>query len=440
MNNLSNFQIPDVWEVKEVVNKLKNVVLNYTEMESKVHAATSSDPWGASNTLMQEIAQGTYNYQYFNEIMPTVYRRFTEKEPKQWRQIYKALVLLDYLIKNGSERVVDDARSHVSMIKVMRNFYYIDEKGKDEGLNVRNRAKEIVGLLGDTEKIRSERKLAKKNRNKYIGVGSDSSRPMGLGGTRYVGFGSDSYSRGGGLSFNGDALNFGEETPYPHESGRYEEENQSEGGYHSDSNEDSFASHTKKTSIDNFDSKQSNDDDWGDFTWGEPAPSQEIKSNANILDDDFADFQHAVVEEPAPAAPKESQQQDLFDLLADNSGIPPTTPSAGARQQQPLHIFEQPMIPASQQQQQQQKQQHKQEEKKAETGTPTGMWAQASNFVSLDSLGKSSSNNSQATGPSMNALKSDSVQAGWSNWASNNQLKPSTPVAKASSPFDDLLS
>lgn len=89
--------------------------------------------------------------------MPTVYRRFTEKESKQWRQIYKvrekeeesdnekyiintlwifqALVLLEYLIKNGSERVVDDARSHVSMIKVMRNFYYIDDKGKDEGLN-----------------------------------------------------------------------------------------------------------------------------------------------------------------------------------------------------------------------------------------------------------------------------------------------------------------
>lgn len=45
------------------------------------------------------------------------------------------MVLLDYLIKNGSERVVDDARSHVTMIKIMRNFYYIDEKGKDEGLN-----------------------------------------------------------------------------------------------------------------------------------------------------------------------------------------------------------------------------------------------------------------------------------------------------------------
>lgn len=44
-------------------------------------------------------------------------------------------MLLEYLVKNGSERVVDDARSHVSMIKMMKNFHYVDEKGKDQGIN-----------------------------------------------------------------------------------------------------------------------------------------------------------------------------------------------------------------------------------------------------------------------------------------------------------------
>jgi epsin len=58
-----------------------------------------------------------------------------EKEARQWREIYKALQLLEYLIKHGSERVVDDARSHISTIKMLRNFHYIDDKGKDEGVN-----------------------------------------------------------------------------------------------------------------------------------------------------------------------------------------------------------------------------------------------------------------------------------------------------------------
>jgi epsin len=45
------------------------------------------------------------------------------------------LTLLEYLVKNGSERVVDDARSHVSTIKMLRSFHYTDEKGKDQGIN-----------------------------------------------------------------------------------------------------------------------------------------------------------------------------------------------------------------------------------------------------------------------------------------------------------------
>lgn len=48
---------------------------------------------------------------------------------------FQALQLLEYLVKHGSERVVDDARSHISTIKMLRSFHYIDDKGKDQGIN-----------------------------------------------------------------------------------------------------------------------------------------------------------------------------------------------------------------------------------------------------------------------------------------------------------------
>ncbi|OSC98000.1 ENTH-domain-containing protein [Trametes coccinea BRFM310] len=179
-----------LYDIKSMVNQAKNVVFNVSEMEAKVRDATNDEPWGASSTLMQEIAQGTFNFQNFNEIMPAIYSRFMEKEARQWRQIYKALQLLEYLIKNGSERVVDDARSHIATIKMLRNFYYVDEKGKDQGINVRNRAKELVDLLGDVEKIRAERRKAKANRHKYTGVGNDAMSFSSSG--RYGGFGSES--------------------------------------------------------------------------------------------------------------------------------------------------------------------------------------------------------------------------------------------------------
>ncbi|EJC98413.1 ENTH-domain-containing protein [Fomitiporia mediterranea MF3/22] len=126
-----------MYDIKSVYNQAKNMVLNVSEMEAKVREATNDDPWGASSTLMQEIAAGWVVFQQFNEIMPCIYSRFMDKEARQWREIYKALQLLEYIVKHGSERVVDDARSHLSTIKMLRNFHYIDEKGKDQGINGR---------------------------------------------------------------------------------------------------------------------------------------------------------------------------------------------------------------------------------------------------------------------------------------------------------------
>lgn len=136
--------------------------------------------------------------QTLNEIMPMIYRRFTEKTAEEWRQIYKALQLLEFLIKHGSERVIDDARSHLTLLKMLRQFHYIDHNGKDQGINVRNRAKELTELLSDVDRIRAERKKARATKNKYTGMEGGTGFGGGFSsGSRYGGFGSDSAGYGG---------------------------------------------------------------------------------------------------------------------------------------------------------------------------------------------------------------------------------------------------
>ncbi|KAL4787408.1 hypothetical protein BJX76DRAFT_21157 [Aspergillus varians] len=224
-NQVSNLTL---YDLKAGVRKVQNAVMNYTEMESKVREATNNEPWGASTTLMQEIASGTHHYQLLNEIMPMIYKRFTDKTSEEWRQIYKGLQLLEFLIKNGSERVVDDARSHLSLIRMLRQFHYIDPNGKDQGINVRNRAQELVKLLADVELIRSERKKARSNRNKFrgfeggAGIGGGIGGGIGSsGGGRYGGFGSDTLSFGGySGGVYGDGGGFGGATEEFEDSGR----------------------------------------------------------------------------------------------------------------------------------------------------------------------------------------------------------------------------
>ena len=105
----------------------------------------------------------------------------------------KALQLLEFLIKNGSERVIDDARSHISLLKMLRQFHFIDQNGKDQGVNVRNRSKELAELLSDVDRIRAERKKARTTRNKYGGAegGMGMGGSMSGSGSRYGGFGSE---------------------------------------------------------------------------------------------------------------------------------------------------------------------------------------------------------------------------------------------------------
>lgn len=151
---------------------LTAVAMNLSEMEAKVREATNNEPWGASTTLMAQIAAGTYNYREREEILSFVFRRFTEKAANEWRQIYKSLQLLDYLVKNGSERIVDDVRANVSLIQMLKSFHYIDSKGRDQGINVRNRSKNLIAFLNDDALIRSERKKARANQKKFGGVSS----------------------------------------------------------------------------------------------------------------------------------------------------------------------------------------------------------------------------------------------------------------------------
>ena len=103
----------------------------------------------------------------------------------------QSLQLLEFLIKNGSERVIDDARSHLSLLKMLRQFHFIDQNGKDQGVNVRNRSKELAELLGDVERIRAERKKARSNRNKFGGVEGGAMSGGMSSGSRYGGFGSE---------------------------------------------------------------------------------------------------------------------------------------------------------------------------------------------------------------------------------------------------------
>lgn len=154
---------------------IKNLAHNYSDAQVKVREATSNDPWGPSSTLMSEIADLTYNVVAFTEIMQMVWKRLND-HGRNWRHVYKALVLLEYLIKTGTEKVAQQCKENIFAIQTLKDFQYFEES-KDQGMNVREKAKQLVLLLKDDERLRNERARALKAKERFAqaasGFGSD---------------------------------------------------------------------------------------------------------------------------------------------------------------------------------------------------------------------------------------------------------------------------
>lgn len=108
------------------------------------------------------------------EIMEILDKRLNDKG-KNWRHVFKVrsvcfcplphikvafpqcLTLVDYLLHAGSENVILYFKENIYIIKTLREFQYIDDEDKDQGANVRQKAKGIVSLLQDEARLRHER-------------------------------------------------------------------------------------------------------------------------------------------------------------------------------------------------------------------------------------------------------------------------------------------
>ncbi|KAG7665341.1 ENT3 [[Candida] subhashii] len=304
----------NLYEVKAYVRKAQNVAMNLTEMEAKVREATNNEPWGAPTSLMQQIAAGTYNYREREEIIGFIFRRFTEKAANEWRQIYKSLQLLDYLIKNGAERIIDDIRANMSLIQMLKSFHYIDSKGRDQGINVRNRAKNLIGLLNDDNMIRTERKKSRANSKKFGGVSS-----AAFGGASSITTG-PSYDDDFTNRVYGDGGVYGERYDDPASSydnghtgsNNFEEydvtpaSNSSSRATTSSSNINATASKSKSKSEPKKQQQQPEQDLLGDLlSFDGPSSSSGATAvpaaNDDDDDDDFDDFQHAPSQTHTPS-------------------------------------------------------------------------------------------------------------------------------------------
>eukprot|EP01084_Bolivina_argentea_P013963 26134_1 len=120
-----------------------------------------------------------------------------EAPGREWRKVFKALGLLEHLIKHGTELVVEDSRDRIHRIRSLTHFSFF-EGSNDKGSGIREKSKQLLDLLRDNDCIREERNKARKLRNKFVGVGGGGGGYSDYAAGGGAGTYNDSYNSGGG--------------------------------------------------------------------------------------------------------------------------------------------------------------------------------------------------------------------------------------------------
>ena len=313
--------------VREIKREVNLKVLKIPEIEQKVLDATDNEPWGPHGTVLAEISQATKKFTECQIVMNVLWTRLGETG-KDWRYVYKALAVIEYLVAHGSERAVDDIIEHTFQISALSSFEYVEPSGKDVGLNVRKKAENIVSLLNDKDKIHEVRNKAAANRDKYIGVSSS--------GITYKSGSASSYGSGSSFQSSGKYGGFGSRdgdrfNDSYRDKGSYEEEKDYQGKSHhataSDNQENSFkkgsarsASKSQENKSSGLSKSSTNANNYGSVS------SQSSSVPANSTEDDMDDFDPRGTSTKTSAG--NSNQVDLFgqDLIGDLMDAPTSVP------------------------------------------------------------------------------------------------------------------
>lgn len=104
--------------------------------------------------------------------MDILHKRLWKYDKKRWHCSYKALILLERLLTHGPKRVAEDFQYDKDIIWEMGSLNYVDEKGFNWGISVRNKSERVLKLLEDESYLKEQREKARKITTGIKGSGS----------------------------------------------------------------------------------------------------------------------------------------------------------------------------------------------------------------------------------------------------------------------------
>eukprot|EP00891_Asterochloris_glomerata_P003141 jgi/Astpho2/3141/Aster-x0147 len=146
---------------------------------------------GPTGTLLNDLAEASHDAADCAIIFAVVELRL-DYPAEKWRNVYKALIVLEFLLKRGGSQCVRLAEDLIAKLEHLGQFAYISVDGRDQGVNVRHRAQAVLLLMRDSNRLQQEREAFAHKRKAYQGFTRDQMTRGAHGRTRSTGARDDS--------------------------------------------------------------------------------------------------------------------------------------------------------------------------------------------------------------------------------------------------------
>ncbi|CAM8887419.1 unnamed protein product [Rhodiola kirilowii] len=148
------------------------VLTDATQVELLTEEVTSTDPWGPDAKTMTRIADASFNIDDYWRVVDVLHRRLDNIDWKLWRQSYKSLVLLEFLLTHGPEELAHEFICDIDVIQELGTFRYVDDQGFDWGAAMLRKSDRLMQLLRGGEILKQSRLKALKVTREIQGFGS----------------------------------------------------------------------------------------------------------------------------------------------------------------------------------------------------------------------------------------------------------------------------
>eukprot|EP00850_Spirogloea_muscicola_P018134 SM000163S02302 [mRNA] locus=s163:8170:17087:- [translate_table: standard] len=160
---------------REKVNALRLAVSSVSTNQLLAEKATNADAWGPESRVMGVLVEACRQPSECRRIMSVVYQRLALAKKaggQHWREVLKALTLLEYLIIHGPDSIQIEWTSEMVILEENCRFAHHDQRGFDLGQTVRCKATTICNMLNDPQFLQQERVKGERVRKEMQGFGA----------------------------------------------------------------------------------------------------------------------------------------------------------------------------------------------------------------------------------------------------------------------------